>query len=182
MGFFDKMREHRAGLTGRESVATLDHMEQFFKGGQNWTQNTYHAPNGTKCLVGAADHVRVSAVDDAKHWLRVAIAEREPAITTIEGFNDSRQSFGEIEAVISRAKELAASANRLAVPARAAALPASAKVAALPAPVPAAEIQPARSLAYQPPAPLPFAMPRAVRQPVAAPARRNSLIDWFMSD
>src|SRR4051812_32095172 len=117
MGFFDSYRKTRVGLTGRESFATLEHMLQFFQDGENWTQNTYHAPNGTKCLVGAADYVRVSSVDDAKHWLRMAIAERDPAMTTIEAFNDSRQSFGEIEAVIARAKQLASAANRLPAPA-----------------------------------------------------------------
>src|SRR6185437_7348240 len=111
MSFFDNFRQARAGLTGAESVATLEYMEDFFHNGANWTQNTYHAPNGTKCLVAAADYARVSPVDDAKYWLRQAIAEREPGMRTIEEFNDTRHSYGEIAAVIQRAKQLAATAH-----------------------------------------------------------------------
>jgi hypothetical protein len=53
-------------------------MEDFFQGGQNWTQGVYHRPNGTKCLVGAANHVRESAIDDAKYQ-PLAMASAVPA-------------------------------------------------------------------------------------------------------
>ena len=91
MGFFDSKQKRRVSLTGRESVATLDHMEDFFQGGANCTQGAYHRSNGTKCLVGAADHVRVSSVDDAKYRLRQAIAELGGGTgpMAIEQFNDS---------------------------------------------------------------------------------------------
>src|ERR1700728_3192943 len=125
MGMFDSYRQRRANLTTRESMDTLLHMEEFFQGGENWTQGVYRGEDGARCLVGAAEHVRVSTIDDAKHWLRQAITEQTAgAITTIEGYNDSRQSFGEIEAVISRAKQLAATAQ----------LPAPVSLRALPAP------------------------------------------------
>ena len=93
MSFFDDFRKARASLTGRESIATLNYMLEYFgDDGENWTPRVYSAANGARCLVGAADYARVSAVDDAKYWLRQAIAEREPHLRTIEQFNDSRES------------------------------------------------------------------------------------------
>ena len=113
MGFFDAFKTRHVAVTSPESVATLTYMEDFFGDGANWTQNVYASPDGAaRCLVGAANHVRVSVIDDAKHWLRQAIAEREPAIRTIEEFNDTRRTFDEIAAVIARAKELALAAQQ----------------------------------------------------------------------
>jgi hypothetical protein len=134
MGLFEDFRKARARLTGPESIATLDYMEDFLNGGMNWTQGVYNAANGARCLVSAADYARVSKIDDAKYWLRQAIAEREPHLRTIEEFNDSRQSFAEIEAVICRAKELARQAQ----------LPAARPIAALPAPVTGEVLPPGR--------------------------------------
>jgi hypothetical protein len=132
--FRDSYRDRRTSLTGRESAATLSAMEDFFQDdGANWTQGAWHRPDGTKCLVGAANHVRVNALSDEKYWLRRAIAERHPGTGIIE-FNDSRQSFGEIAEVLARAKQLAAAAQ-------------------LPAPQPVAEILPPPrrlALSYQP--------------------------------
>jgi hypothetical protein len=169
MGLFDAYHQRRRQHTTPESVATLSHMEEYFQGGENWTQSVYHGANGAKCLVGAAEHVRVSSIDDAKHWLRQAIAEQTAGvITTIEGFNDSRQSFGEIEAVINRAKQLAAAAR----------LPAPVTLRASPAP----EILPPVRLALPSPertAPVVIdvdAMPVA-RDPVRA--WRRNLSDWI---
>jgi hypothetical protein len=125
MSFFDNFRKERAKLTGAESLATLDYMERFLHGGEGWAQGVYTSTNGTRCLVAAADYARSSKVDDAKYWLRQAIAERAPQMRTIEEFNDSRQSFAEIEAVIRRARELARQAQ----------LPVVRAVAALPAPI-----------------------------------------------
>jgi hypothetical protein len=172
MGFFDSYRQHRVSLTGPESVDTLSYMEGYFQGGANWTQGTYHRPDGSKCLVGAADHVRVSAIDDAKYWLRQAIAERTAgAITSIEAFNDTRHTFGEIEQVIARAKQLATAAQR----------PTPAPVARLSAPMPVVEIlQPQRQALLPAPAFAPQGriidvMPAT--QPVPVPVRRPSLAD-----
>jgi hypothetical protein len=133
--FFERVRNARTKYTGRESIATLDYMEDYLNGGVNWTKGEYNAANGARCMVGAADAARVSKVDDAKYFLRQAIAEREPHLKTIEEFNDSRQSFAEIEAVIHRAKELA----------RAAQLPALRPAAAVPVPVTGEILPPARS-------------------------------------
>jgi hypothetical protein len=117
MGFFDSYRRRRAANTGPESIGTLEYMEDFFQNGANWTQHAYQRADGTRCLVGAANHVRSSSVDYAKFWLRQAIAERAPGIRTIEQFNDTRRSYAEIAAVIARAKQLAAAAQRPALPA-----------------------------------------------------------------
>jgi hypothetical protein len=109
MGINSAYRKRRAALTAAESVATLTYMESYFANGANWTQNLYASPDGAaRCLVGAADHVRVTSIDDAKFWLRQAIAERYPAGMTIEEFNDGARSYDEIAAVIARAKQLAA--------------------------------------------------------------------------
>jgi len=123
MGMIESYRKRRAELTGPESVATLEHMQEYFKDGANWTQSSY-ANGAARCLVGAANHVRVSSIDDAKHWLRLAIAEVDPGITRIEDFNDTRSTFAEVGAVIERARQLAAESVALALPPPAPVLPA----------------------------------------------------------
>jgi hypothetical protein len=118
MGYFSDYRQRRLELTGDESAATLEQMQDYFQDGANWTQDMYENASGARCLVGAANHVRVSCIDDAKHWLRLAIAEVVPGIARIEDFNDTRRTYAEVAAVIERAKQLAAqSAARLALPA-----------------------------------------------------------------
>jgi hypothetical protein len=159
MSFFDDFRKERAKLTGAESVATLDYMDDFLHGGAGWAQGVYTATNGSRCLVAAADYARVSKVDDAKYWLRRAIAERAPQMRTIEEFNDSRQSFAEIEAVIRRARELARQAQ----------LPAPRPVAALPAPVTGEILPPLR------PAPV-------MREVTPRPQRRRSVVASALAD
>jgi hypothetical protein len=139
VGFFDKCRAARATLTTPETIATLDHMEDFFGNGKNWTKGVYSAADGARCLVGAADYAKVSKVDDAKYWLRQAIAERSPH-WTIEQFNDHADDYSEIVAVIRRAKELAQEAAQLPA-VRAAAAPDQVRGRLLPAP-PAAELLP----------------------------------------
>jgi hypothetical protein len=116
MGYFENFRQRRLELTGPESVATLEQMQGFLQNGANWSQQMYENANGARCLVGAANHVRVSPVDDAKHWLRLAIAEIEPGISRIEDFNDTRSTFAEVGAVIERAKQLAAQSVARALP------------------------------------------------------------------
>jgi hypothetical protein len=107
MAFFEAYRQERAKLSTRESVETLSYIEEYFLDGKNWAQGVYQGAGNTRCLVGAAEHCRSCSIDDAKHWLRQAIAERTGgAIATIEEFNDS-QSYEEVAAVISRAKQLA---------------------------------------------------------------------------
>ena len=189
--FFDKCREARATLTASETVATLDYMEDFYGNGANWTKGVYTAANGARCLVGAADHARVSAVDDAKYWLRQAIAEREPH-WTIEQFNDNCEDFSEIVAVIRRAKELALAAQSSAVrPAARAALPSAPVVEVLPPNAPAwlPAPRPARTASVPQvplarPAPVmidvtPRPEPQRVRAPAPASAnRRRASLFW----
>ena len=115
MGFFKNYRQRRLSLTGPESLATLAAIERFFQGGRNWTQGAYHRLNGDKCIVGAAQSMRVGAIDDARYWIRQAIVELHPGyrwlpVMQIEAFNDSH-SFAEVAEVIDRAKQLARAAQ-----------------------------------------------------------------------
>jgi hypothetical protein len=175
VGMSERMREKRAALTTRESVATLDYMEDFFSDSSNWTQGVYSTAAGARCLVGAAEHARVSCVDDARHWLQKAVAERAPH-WTIEQYNDNCRNPGEIVTIIRRAKELAGAAQ-LPAP-RPAALPA-------PAPVLTGEVLPPASPRW--PAPVPASRPAPVvidatprrQEPprVRAPQRRSLFWD-----
>ncbi|OYV38962.1 MAG: hypothetical protein B7Z80_08625 [Rhodospirillales bacterium 20-64-7] len=115
MGIFEAYRNRRKDLSAPESVATLSYMEEYFGNSENWTQGVYRKGDA-RCLAAAAEYVRVSSIDDAKHWLRQAIAESTGGqVATIEEFNDSR-SFAEVAAVVARARQLA-TAN-LPVPVR----------------------------------------------------------------
>jgi hypothetical protein len=168
MSLIDAYRQRRREISGPESVATLDHMRSFFSDGQNWAQHVYHGGDGGKCLVGAADHVRVSSIDDAKHWLRQAIGE-QTGLTSIEKFNDKAGSFAEIDNILTRAKQLATTTT--------ARLPAPAQHRPLPAP----EIIPPMRAALPSPTGRPAPMVIEARpQPRAVPFRalRRSLFDW----
>jgi hypothetical protein len=136
--------------TGRESGETLDLMKAHFGDGRNWTKDMYANPTGAHCLVGAADHVRVSSLDNAKHFLRLAIAEVAPGAASIEDFNDTRSTYAEVAAVIDRAKEIAVQ-----------------KARARPAPV--VEILPPTAPRARRPAPAPVRV-----------VNRRSLADWIM--
>lgn len=116
MGFWKDYWQRRVTLTGPESLATLASIERFFEGGRNWTQGAYHRTNGQKCIVGAVQAARHSAIEDARFWIRQAIIERHPRYASlpamqIEAFNDTH-SFAEVAAVIARAKQLALAAAR----------------------------------------------------------------------
>jgi hypothetical protein len=124
MGMRDSYQQRRSRHTCRESEATLEHMQEFFADGGNWIPNAYSDADGRRCLVGAANHVRVSSLDDAKVYLRLAIAEHEGLPMAIETFNDRQSSYAQIAPIIERARELA----------RAAQLPAPVFRQALPAP------------------------------------------------
>ena len=107
MGICQSYRNRRKDLSAPESVATLDSMEEYLRGGENWAQGVYRQGDA-RCLVGAAEYARVSSVDDARHWLRQAIAERTGGeLATIEAYNDGAQSFGEIADIVARARQLA---------------------------------------------------------------------------
>jgi hypothetical protein len=156
MGYFANYAKRRLELTGDESAATLEHMQVYFQDGTNWTQGMYDNASGARCLVGAANHVRVSPIDDAKHWLRLAIAEVAPGAARIEDFNDTRRTYAEVAAVIERARQLAAQSVARALPAPTA---------------PVVEILPPERHAL--PATAEFASPRPARV-------RRSLASWIM--
>jgi hypothetical protein len=118
MGIRSSYWKTRLALTGRDSVETLTAMEGFFQGGANWTQGVYHRSNGQKCLVGAADHLRASSVDNAKFWLEQAIIEKTGELSGIEYFNDTRRSYSEIAEVVRRARQLALEYHAQHAPAR----------------------------------------------------------------
>ena len=159
--FVENCRRQMAQLAVPESVDTLDYMEDFFHNGLNWARDTYNAENGARCLVGAANYVRVSKIDCAKHFILQAIQECEPQLKTIEAFNDSRRSYEQVAAVIGRARELARQAQ----------LPAVRPVAALPAPA-SAEFLP---LALAPSGSVPAVRDVTARPPQQAGGYRPGL-------
>jgi hypothetical protein len=162
MSIFDDYRARRRATSTPESVGTLEHMDSYFSDEGNWTQSMYANANGARCLVGAANFVRVSPIDDAKHWVRLAIAEVAPGTRRIEDFNDSH-TFAEVKAVIARARQLALAAQARAL---------------LPAPAPVVEVLPRGPVAeVLPPAPRPVFLnpaPRARSRPL------RSLASWIM--
>ncbi|MGD0109656.1 MAG: hypothetical protein ABSC06_37370 [Rhodopila sp.] len=167
MGFMEKLgndfRQRRAELTGPESIATLEHLDEHFLNEANWTQHMYENTNGARCLVAAANHCRISTLDDTKHWLRQAIAEVMPDVERIEDFND-RSTFAEVKAVIERAKQLAAQSV----------------ARALPAPAPVAEILPPQRSVPALSRAVPVPVTRAVVRYREPRMPRPSLLDWFM--
>jgi hypothetical protein len=171
MGFCDNFRRRRLELTGRESVETLEQMQDYLQDGANWTQGMYENASGARCLVGAANHVRVSSIDDAKHWLRLAIAEVMPGAARIEDFNDGCRTYAEVGAVIERARQLAAQSAALALPPPAPALPALPTLARA-----EPEILPPERQALLPPDTAPV-----VRNPRRTRVRRRAnLASWIM--
>jgi len=183
MAFFDAYRQERAKLSTLESVETLSYMEEYFLDGKNWAQGVYQGAGNTKCLVGAAEHVRTSTIDDAKHWLRQAIAEHTGgAIATIEEFNDRQDSFEEVAAVINRAKQLALTTYSPAQPP----VPV-ARIAPVARVVPVEVIEPVRLAplwdAPEPviPQPNPWAdyEPVSHEEPKSKTSLRHKLADWW---
>jgi hypothetical protein len=119
MTFFDAYRKERAKLSTRESIKTLSTMEEYFLDGENWAQGVYQGAGNTRCIVAAAEHLRTSSIDDAKHWLQQAVVEQTGgAVATIEEFNDRQESFEGVKAVLTRAKQLALTAGQSPAPVR----------------------------------------------------------------
>jgi hypothetical protein len=97
-------------------------MEFFFDGGARWARRTYCTDDGKRCLLGALEYVRCEAGhsdDRAVEYLARAINRRQlskllPQLgdcdrNTIIGFNDAfRRSYADVAAVLSDAKQLAA--------------------------------------------------------------------------
>jgi hypothetical protein len=94
---------------GRESVIVLDLLSDLLHGGHYWVQNAYHDKQGRHCLVGGLEIIRarLGGGDRAGEYLSRAIRGVCGEHQTIIDFNDSRESYAEIRAVILRARELA---------------------------------------------------------------------------
>jgi hypothetical protein len=180
VSFFEGFRRGRAEAHAVISVGdggrTLSLIQDFFRNGANWTQGAYHRANGTKCLIGAIEHLGASkAITQAqcRQWIQIAISERQPGARrpesiSIEGFNDSRKSYVEVAEVIARARVLAvAHAKKMASELR---LTAAQKEAPrLPPPVRAQQVAaPAHALPKVAAAPQRFALP-APPQTLALP-------------
>jgi hypothetical protein len=173
VGFCDAYRRTRRALSVPESMATLDQMQDYFQDGANWTQGMYENADGARCLVGAANHVRVSSIDDAKNWIRLAIAEVMPGAARIEDFNDGSRTFAEVAAVIERARQLAAQSVARALPPPAPALHAPAKAGAEVVPLRRQALPAARE-------PVPAKAGMFVSRKPARVRRRPSLAEWIM--
>jgi hypothetical protein len=173
MSVFTGYRDRRHEISMAESVDTLDHMEDFFGDGQNWAQHVYDGKDGGKCLVAAAEYVRVSSIDDAKHWLRMAIKEKT-GLTSIEQFNDTRSTYDEVAAVIARAKQLALAGQRAgSVSTFSALVPVRAST-------PVVEILPPERKAA--PATVPATIPSVRRAPMPAPYSAPYKLRWRLAD
>src|SRR5580658_4925988 len=106
MGFIKGLLRGRAEthavLSAADGTRMMALLENFFRGGTKWTQGAYHRLDGTKCLVGAINHLRrheALSHDQAEAWIKLAISEQSPggpppAGIVIESFNDSRSSYG----------------------------------------------------------------------------------------
>jgi hypothetical protein len=107
---------------------TLDAMLRYWRGGTRWHRGSLDDGRGNKCIVGAVSAVRATSsngeawvpgeeIDAARHFIEMAVRERNGgrgdgffSFGVIQTFNDSRRDYAEIEAVIHRAKQLAAAA------------------------------------------------------------------------
>ena len=110
-----------------ESVLhTLDAMERKFRGGYGWGKWMLHNRiNGKMCLMGAVSSVR--ATDGNRSWVPseeiaaatwcIREAVRERGYQHVESFNDAQLFYGQIAAVMTRARQLASMWYARALPA-----------------------------------------------------------------
>jgi hypothetical protein len=96
----------------RQAVIALAELEVLLGHGSNWVQKKYHDGGGGHCLVGGLQVIREKhrITSDADAYLRDAIRRMNYSPSGpkgIERFNDSRQSYAEIKAVIVLAKQSA---------------------------------------------------------------------------
>jgi hypothetical protein len=92
----------------RASIIVLDQLLELFADGENWIQGDLERL-GRYCLFGGLQHIRRThrgLRDRVGVYLSRAIASCDERQTIID-FNDTRQSYAEIRAVILRARELA---------------------------------------------------------------------------
>jgi hypothetical protein len=103
------IKSARRVAQARASVIVLDLLSDLFHGGHYWVRNTYHDDDGRHCLVGGLGHIRArrGGGDRAGEYLSRAIRDVCGKRQTIIKFNDSRESYAEIRAVILHARKLA---------------------------------------------------------------------------
>jgi hypothetical protein len=103
------IKSARRVAQARESIIVLDLLTGLLHGGHYWVQNAYHDSRGRHCLVGGLEHIRAcrGGGDRAGEYLSRAIRDVCGRPEKIIDFNDSRESYAEIRAVILRARELA---------------------------------------------------------------------------
>ena len=171
-------------LDGVQGV--LNAMLAYWRSGKRWARYTLDDGNGNKCIVGAVLSVRATAsggawspseeIKAAQHFIDLAVRERGGfgGTTGIMTFNDAQWSYGEIAAVIKRAKELAAASYYR-------------KVQRLPAPpvVPLIEMTPEPVRATPeilPPLPRPALLPPHGSSRLFNGASRVPVNAWAMKD
>jgi hypothetical protein len=106
---FTESRETRA-------VLMLDYLLEFFGTGEAWYKYDYTGPNGSRCLVQAMQDVnrrhRLKGHNARAYILRAV--QETTSYRGLIAFNNSCDSYAELEAVLWRARELAARANAYA--------------------------------------------------------------------
>jgi hypothetical protein len=104
-----EIKSARRVAQARESVIVLDLLSDLLHGGHYWVQNAYHDNRGRHCLEGGLELIRArrGGGDRAGEYLSRAIRRVCGERQTIIEFNDSRDSYAEIRAVILHARKLA---------------------------------------------------------------------------
>jgi hypothetical protein len=103
------IKSARRVAQARQSVIVLDLLSDLLHGGHYWVRNTYHDVHGRHCLMGGLEHIRArrGCGDRAGEYLSRAIGDVCGRRQAIIKFNDSRESYAEIRAVILHARKLA---------------------------------------------------------------------------
>jgi hypothetical protein len=113
-------------VSAESVVQALEAMERYFRGGFGWSKYALHEPaTGKKCLMGAVTSVHATdgnrswvpheAIAAATQCLRHAVRER--GFHHVETFNDTRLFYGQIAALMARAKQIAMMSYARALPA-----------------------------------------------------------------
>jgi hypothetical protein len=103
------IKSARRVAQARKSIIVLDLLSDLLHGGHYWVQNAYHDAHGRHCLVGGLERIRArrGRGDRAAEYLSRAIGDVCGRPEKIIDFNDSRESYAEIRAVILHARKLA---------------------------------------------------------------------------
>jgi hypothetical protein len=82
---------------------------EFFDDGTKWTKGQFHNAEGSRCLVGAMQHVRAVhrlSGDPTRHYLLAAMP-RNWRFAGLMGYNDHCRESIELLIVLARAREMA---------------------------------------------------------------------------